>query len=60
MTITELKAAVYDRIAVKEQAQLEIQQLNQEIGRLESEQEKEPASESEPVKVEEAPVETKE
>ncbi len=37
MTITELKAAVYDRIAIKEQAQLEINQLNQEIGRLENE-----------------------
>lgn len=53
MNLTELKAAVYDQLTIKELAQMRINQLNQEIGRLESEQEKEPATESEPVKVEE-------
>lgn len=51
MNITELKAAVYDRIAIKERAQAEINQLNLEIERLVSEQDKEQVSESEPVEV---------
>lgn len=53
MNLTELKAAVYDQLTIKELAQMRINHLNQEIDRLEQEQSKEPATESKPVKVEE-------
>jgi exonuclease VII small subunit len=38
MTLTELKARAYDLIALKEQAQNELNQINQEIAKLYKEQ----------------------